>query len=59
VNTASTGLLENRLAITPNEAQAIVDYRQKNGDFKSLDDLKHVPNLDSSKIEAKKNLLTF
>ena len=59
VNTASAEILEKRLVITAKEAQAIVDYRQHNGDFKSVDDLKHVPDLDPSKIEAKKNLLTF
>ena len=59
VNIASVELLEKRLAITAKEAQTIVDYRQHNGDFKSVDDLKHVPDLDFSKIEAKKDLLTF
>jgi competence protein ComEA len=59
VNTASAEILEKRLAITAKEAQAIVDYRQHSGDFKSVDDLKHVPDLDSSKIDAKKNLIIF
>jgi competence protein ComEA len=59
VNTAPADLLEKRLSITSKEAEAIVDYRQHNGDFKSVDDLKHVPGLDPSKIDAKKNLLTF
>ena len=59
VNQVSADELQSRLGITAGEAQSIVTYRQQNGNFKSVDDLKQVPGLDFSKIEAKKNLLTF
>lgn len=59
MNRAPADELEHRLGITSKEAQNIVSYRQQNGDFKSIDDVKHVPDLDFSKIEVKKNLLTF
>ena len=59
VNQAPADELENRLGVTSREAQSIVTYRRQNGNFKSVDDLKQVPDLDFSKIEAKKNLLTF
>jgi len=47
------------LALTPEEATAIVSYREKNGDYKTIDDLKKVAGIDSKKIEAKKDLLQF
>lgn len=59
VNKASAGLLESSLGLTEAEAHAIVQYRSKNGDFKSVDDLKNVPGLDFKKIEAKKSSITF
>jgi alcohol dehydrogenase (cytochrome c) len=59
VNQAPADELENRLGVTAKEAQSIVTYRQQNGNFKSVDDLKQVPDLDFSKIEVKRNLLTF
>lgn len=59
VNKASAGLLESSLDLTKAEADAIVQYRSKNGDFKTIDDLKKVPGLDFSKIEAKKGSIRF
>jgi competence ComEA-like helix-hairpin-helix protein len=41
------------------EAQAILDYRQEHGSFKSWADLKNVPDLDLTKLEAKKSKITF
>jgi len=40
-------------------AEAIVAYRQANGDFKTLDDLKKVPGLDAVKVDAQKTRITF
>ena len=40
-------------------AAAIIQYRDKHGDFKSIEDLKKVPGVDFAKIEAKKDRLTF
>jgi competence protein ComEA len=59
VNKASAVELETGLALSEKEAEGIVTYRSKNGDFKSLDDLKKVPQLDSKKLDAKKNHLIF
>ncbi len=59
VNNASADILVKRLGITTDEAQAIIAYRELNGNFKSVDELKNVPKLDFSKIEAKKDMLVF
>lgn len=59
VNKANAKQLQAGLEIADKDADAIVQYRQQNGDFKSIDDLKKVPGLDGAKIEAKKAKLTF
>lgn len=59
VNKATAGVLESGLGLTKAEADAIVQYRSKNGDFKTLDDLRKVPGLDFKKIEAKKSSIVF
>jgi competence ComEA-like helix-hairpin-helix protein len=59
VNKAAAADLESGLGLTPKEAAAIVKYRTDKGDFKAVDDLKKVPDLDFKKIEAVKDRLTF
>jgi competence protein ComEA len=59
VNKATAAQLVNGVGLTETEAAAVVDYRKKNGDFKSIDDLKKVPDVDGKKWEAKKDRLTF
>jgi competence protein ComEA len=59
VNKASANDLETGLELTSKESEAIVQYRQANGNFKTLDDLKKVPGLDAVKIESKKDRLEF
>jgi competence protein ComEA len=51
--------LEAALEISPESAAAIVHYRQQNGSFKTLDDLKKVPGVDSAILEAKRALINF
>ena len=41
------------------EAAAIVQYRESKGNFKTLDDLKKVPGIDTAKIDANKQQLEF
>jgi competence protein ComEA len=59
VNQATAAQLMNGLSLTANEAKEIVDYRTRNGLYKTLDDLKKVPNVDAKKLDAKKDNLIF
>ncbi len=59
VNKATDQQIANILGISIDDAKAIVAYRDKNGNFKSIDDLKRVPNVDPKKIDAKKDNLVF
>src|SRR5271168_1142697 len=55
INTAGAIDMESALSLLHSQAVLIVAYRDKNGKFKTLDDLKKVPGLDFSKVEAKKD----
>jgi competence protein ComEA len=55
VNTASQIDFEAAGGLLRREAAAVVQYRDKNGRFKSLDDLKKVPGLDFKKIESRRD----
>jgi len=59
VNKAKAIELESGLSLRRSQAAAIIEYREKNGDFKSIEDLKKVPGIDVAKIEAKKDRLVF
>jgi len=57
VNTAEAIDLESVCGLLRKEAAAVIDYREKNGKFKTLDDLKNVPGLDFKKIDAARDRL--
>jgi competence protein ComEA len=59
VNKASAADLADVLELPAPQAQAIVDYRAKNGDFKSLDDLAKVPGLDVAKLRDVRDRIGF
>ena len=58
-NKATAIDFESRLTLPRSQAAAIIEYRTKNGPFKSIEDLKKVPGVDAAKIEAKKDRITF
>ena len=59
INKATAIELESGLSLKRSQAAAIIAYRDKNGAFKSIKDLKKVPRVDVAKIEAKKDRLSF
>ncbi len=59
VNQAPAAELESGLGLSAKEAAAIVKYRTDKGAFKTVEDLKKVPDLDFKKIEAHKDRLVF
>jgi competence protein ComEA len=59
VNTATAIQLESGLSLKRSESAAVIEYRTKNGSFKSLEDLKNIPGVPFAKFEAKKSRLAF
>ncbi len=59
VNSADAIEFESILSLKRSEAAAVIKYRDKNGPFKSIEDLKKAPGIDPAKIEAKKDRLIF
>lgn len=59
VNKASAIELESGLSLKRSQAKSLLEYREKNGPFKSLDDLKKVPGLDAAKLEERKDRISF
>jgi competence protein ComEA len=57
VNTAPPIDLEAGAGLLRREAAAVIAYREQNGPFKTLDDLKKVPGLDFSKIDRRREFL--
>lgn len=58
LNTASQAELVALKGIGPAKAQAIIEYRDKNGSFKSVDDLKLVQGIGSKLLEQLRPQLT-
>ena len=59
VNTASADEIVEIVQVPAVQAAAIVDYRKKSGEFKTLDDLRNVPGLDFAKIQERKDRIGF
>jgi competence protein ComEA len=59
VNTATAIQFESALSLKRSESAAVIEYRAKNGNFKSIDDFKNVPGVPFEKFQAKKDRLAF
>jgi len=51
INTATQAELETLSGLGPVKAKAIVDYRKKNGNFKSVDDLEKVEGIGPATLK--------
>ena len=58
INTATVELLETLPGIGPTTAQAIVDYRQENGPFITVDDLLKIPGIGPTTLEELRGLIS-
>jgi len=58
INRAEAWLLDALPDIGPTRAQAIVDYRQENGPFRSIDEITRVDGIGTAIFEQIKNLIT-
>jgi competence protein ComEA len=58
LNAATSAQLELLPGVGPATATAIVDDRQRNGPFASIDDLDRVPGIGAAKLEALRLLVT-
>ena len=58
LNSATAADLQDVTGIGPKKAEAIVEYRKKNGQFKSVDDLDKVPGFGKSTVDKVRKDLT-
>ena len=58
LNTATHAELDTVKGIGPAKAQAIIDYRMKNGPFKSVDDLKNVHGFGDKSVAKMRHELS-
>jgi competence ComEA-like helix-hairpin-helix protein len=59
VNKADAAEIASVLEITPAQAEAIVKYRGDHPPYKSLDDVKKAPGLETAKLDNKKDRLAY
>jgi competence protein ComEA len=59
VNKASAAEIQDIVDLAPDEAAAIVKYREANGEFKSIEEIGKVPGLDAKKIFDRKDRILF
>jgi competence protein ComEA len=58
INTADAKTLQTLDGVGPAKAQAIVEYRQANGPFKTADDLGKVQGIGSKTLEANRERIS-
>ena len=58
INSATAAELDSLSGIGPTKAQAIVDYRNQNGPFRTIDDLLNVPGIGPKTLDAIRDQIT-
>jgi competence protein ComEA len=58
INRAEAWLLDALPNIGPSRAQAIIDYREENGPFRSIDEITNVDGIGTATYEQIKDLIT-
>jgi competence protein ComEA len=59
MNQATKEDIEKQLGFSAKDADAIVAYRTKNGNFKTIEDVEKVPQINAMDVAARKNRMTF
>jgi len=59
VNKATADDIVARLGLTPDEAKALIDYRQRHGTFREWGELLAIYGVDGRKIESAKDRMSF
>jgi competence protein ComEA len=59
VNTADAELLTELPGVGPSRAQAIIEYREANGNFESADDLTQVSGIGQATVDKFRDQVTF
>jgi competence protein ComEA len=59
INKAPSAEIAGVLEITPAQADAIVKYRMDHGDYKTMDDVKKAPGLETAKLDTKKDRVVY
>ncbi|MBU4482308.1 lamin tail domain-containing protein, partial [Patescibacteria group bacterium] len=57
INTASLEELDSLPGIGPSKAQAIIDYREQNGDFQTIEDIMNVSGIGQGTFDGIKDLI--
>lgn len=58
INTANASLLSTLPGVGASTAKKIIEYREKNGDFKKIEDIMKVPGIKESKFSQIKTYIT-
>jgi competence ComEA-like helix-hairpin-helix protein len=59
INTATVDQIAMLPGVGPKKAQALIDYRAKNGNFKTTADLLKVPGIKQKKVDKLKDYIIF
>lgn len=59
LNTATDTELQSLPGVGPSKAKSIIEYREKNGGFKSIDEIKNIKGIGESSFEKLKDKITI